>query len=249
MNYPYDCSLLVQDPLSDRVLAPYLCCFGSSKVLSNACVLLVGMLGLGTLGCTSPQATENVPRAAPSSATEPVAIQYAQGFTVDYDQPYPVLLLYGTTDTIRYALLPAGATRPENLSPTIPVIRTPVQRIVTTSTTHLGLIELLDARDRLTGIGQANHVYDQDIHRRVQQGAIQEVGTDGSLNVELVLSLQPDLVMVSATPGVGWQQYQPLLNAGIPVIVNAEWMEATPLGKAEWVKLLAVLLQRESLAN
>ena len=70
----------------------------------------------------------------------------------------------------------------------------------------------------------------------------------GSLNVESVLALQPDLVMVSANPG-GSASYQPLINAGIPVVVNAEWQEASPLGKAEWVKLLAVLLGKEAVAN
>ena len=202
-----------------------------------------------TLRCTSRQPSEKALSEVAPSPSDTVEIRYAQGFTVDYDPPNPLLLLYGSTDTTRYALLPTGTARPENLPPTTSMIRTPVQRIVTTSTTHLGLIELLDARNHLVGIGQANHVYDEDIRRRVHSGHIQEVGTDGSLNVELVLSLQPDLVMVSATPGVSLQQYQPLLNAGIPVIVNAEWMEASPLGKAEWVKLLAVLLGQESLAN
>ena len=89
-----------------------------------------------------------------------------------------------------------------------------MQRIVATSTTHLGLLEFLDARDHLVGIGEADLVYDDTIRHRVREGHIQEVGTDGSLNIELVLSLQPDLVMVSATPGVGTSQYQPLINGG-----------------------------------
>jgi iron complex transport system substrate-binding protein len=123
-----------------------------------------------------------------------------------------------------------------------------VRRLVVTSTTHLGLVELLDARDVLVGIGQADYVYDADIRRRVEQGQIQQVAVGGSLNVELVLALQPDLVMVSANPS-GTASYQPLLAAGIPVIVNAEWQEASPLGKAEWVKLLALLLSKELVAN
>ena len=213
------------------------------------CLLSFGILSMTASGCSSPQAPETDSPAAPASPTEPVAIQYAQGFTVDYGSPNPTLLIYGSTDTTRYVLLPANTPRPRNLAPTTPVIRTPVRRIVATSTTHLGLIEWLGARDHLVGIGQAALVYDEAIRQRVQQGKIQEVGTDGSLNVEVVLSLQPDLVMVSAMPGVGRAQYQPLLSAGIPVIVNAEWMEARPLGKAEWVKLMAVLLRQESYAN
>ena len=178
-----------------------------------------------------------------------MTVRFARGFTVNYDQPAPTLLLSGSSDTASYVLHPRGASLPSDLPATTPVIRTPVQRMVVTSTTHLGLIELLNARDCLVGVGQADVIYDQEIRQRVRQGKIQEVGTDGALNIELVLSLQPDVVMVSATPGVGTSQYQPLVQAGIPVIVNAEWMEASPLGKAEWVKLMAVLLQREAEAN
>ena len=209
---------------------------------------LFTMLIVAWGGCSTPQpATEESSPVQPSAP--PIEVQYAQGFTIDYRSQNPMVILYGSADTTRYWLLPADAPLPPHLDPALPVIRTPVQRIIATSTTHLGLLEWLDARDRLIGIGQADLVYDEAIHRRVEQGDIQEVGTDGSLNVELVLAMQPDLVMVSASPGVSLTQYQPLLNAGIPVIVNAEWMEASPLGKAEWVKLMAVLLQQETKTN
>ncbi|MGB3780088.1 MAG: ABC transporter substrate-binding protein [Tunicatimonas sp.] len=175
-------------------------------------------------------------------------MQHAQGFDVDYTETYPTLSIHTSADTTRYALIPTNT--PSSASPSsgfIP-IRTPVRRLVVTSTTHLGLVELLDARDCLVGLGQADYVYEADVRRRVEQGQIQEVAVGGSLNVESVLALQPDLVMVSANPG-GTASYQPLINAGIPVVVNAEWQEASPLGKAEWVKLLAVLLGKESVAN
>ena len=175
-------------------------------------------------------------------------MQHARGFAVDYSETHPILSIYGSADTTRYVLLPANTSSSEKFSPGLVPIRTPVQRLVVTSTTHLGLVELLDARDCLVGIGQADFVYDADIRRRAAQGQIQEVAVGGTLNIELVLALQPDLVMVSANPG-GVASYQPLLEAGIPVVVNAEWQEASPLGKAEWVKLLAVLLGRESVAN
>ena len=209
-----------------------------------SCVLLWSI----ALGCSSPHPADTT-RPTPSAAsTEPVFVRYAQGFAIDYSEAHPVLLVQGATDTTRYVLLPPGASAPPSAAGAA-IIRTPVRRIVMTSTTHLGLLEFLDARDHLVGIGRADLVYDSAIRQRVAQGLIQEVGTDGNLNVEQVLALQPDLVMVSATPGVSLQQYQPLINTGIPVIVNAEWMEASPLGKAEWVKLMAVLLQQGAQAT
>ena len=132
-----------------------------------------------------------------------MSTQYAQGFSISYDFSYPLLRLHSAGDTTRYWLLPQGISAPDGPDQNITIIRTPVQRLVTTSTTHLGLVTLLDARDRLIGIGQASHVYDSAIRERAQRGELSEVGTDGALNTELVLSLQPDLVMVSAMPSDG----------------------------------------------
>ena len=96
------------------------------------------------------------------------------------------------------------------------------------------------------GIDDVDLVYSADIRERVARGQIQEIGVGGELNWESILALSPDLVMVSGMPGVGLGRYQTLQDAGIPVIINSEWMEPTPLGKAEWVKLLAVLLDQEA---
>ncbi|MGB3849846.1 MAG: ABC transporter substrate-binding protein [Tunicatimonas sp.] len=212
---------------------------------------LVHSLAAGALllsYCSAPHPTSTPPAAA-NQPIDTVRIHHARGFSLRYAAAYPLLQRYGTTDTTRYWLLPHGQTRPDTLPPTDKVIHVPVQRLVVTSTTHLGLVELLDARDHLVGIGQAKYVYDTAIRRRAARGELQEVSVGGSLNLESVLALQPDLVMVSASPGAAVSQYQPLVDAGIPVVVNAEWQEASPLGKAEWVKLLAVLLGKESVAN
>ncbi len=182
-------------------------------------------------------------------STDTVSVHHARGFSVDYRFSYPLLRLHNAGDTARYWLLPQGVSAPDTLDPNTTIIRTPVQRLVTTSTTHLGLITFLDARERLVGIGRASHVYDSAIQQRARRGELLEVGTDGALNTELALSLQPDLVMVSAMPSEGAAQYEPLRRAGIPIIINAEWQEASPLGKAEWVKLMAVLLGKEALAQ
>ena len=215
--------------------------------MSKEKILLFCTLILLLTHCTAPQPTE-APSTATTQSTDTVNIRYARGFSINYDHPYPVLRIHGSADTMRYALLPTNAAPSETLPSATMLTRTPVRRLVVTSTTHLGLVELLDARDVLVGIGQADYVFDADVRHRVEQGQIQEVAVGGSLNVESVLALQPDLVMVSANPG-GSASYQPLINAGIPVVVNAEWQEASPLGKAEWVKLLAVLLGKEAVAN
>jgi iron complex transport system substrate-binding protein len=50
-------------------------------------------------------------------------------------------------------------------------------------------------------------------------------------------------------PDDAFSRYKTLIDAGIPVLPNAEWLETTPLGKAEWVKLIGALTDREAFVN
>jgi len=61
--------------------------------------------------------------------------------------------------------------------------------------------------------------------------------------------MHPDLLMAMSNPEASAGKYKVLTDAGIPVVVNAEWLETTPLGRAEWVKLMAALTNREALVN
>ena len=213
------------------------------KILQISGPLFFGLF----IRCSAPQPTE-APLPTATQSTDTIGVQYARGFSVSYEQAYPVLRIHSSADTTRYLLLPRDVPQPD-APPVDFVIRTPVERLVVTSTTHLGMVALLNIRDRLVGIGRTSHVYDSAVRARAAQGFVQEIGTEGNVNTELVLSLQPDLVLVSAMPNEGLSPYQSLLNAGIPVIAIAEWQEAHPLGKAEWVKLLAVLTQQEDVAE
>ena len=125
--------------------------------------LLVSAALLG--GCSSPRPFESAAENTYAPSTDPVRVHHARGFDIDYSEAYPILSINGSADTTRYALLPASEAPPAEFIP----VRTPVRRLVVTSTTHLGLVELLDARDQLVGIGQADYVYDADIRRRVKQ--------------------------------------------------------------------------------
>ncbi|WP_353717315.1 ABC transporter substrate-binding protein [Dyadobacter sp. 676] len=71
----------------------------------------------------------------------------------------------------------------------------------------------------------------------------------GGLNDEKLIEMQPDVVMTIGNPGAKMDHYRMLKEAGIPVLINSEWVERTPLARAEWVKLMAALLDKEELVN
>jgi iron complex transport system substrate-binding protein len=74
------------------------------------------------------------------------------------------------------------------------------------------------------------------------------LGDAFSLNVEKTMSLKPQAVMMSSYNQTD-AAAERISQAGIPVIFNNEWMETSPLGRAEWIKFVAVLYNKEKLAD
>ena len=181
-----------------------------------------------------------------------VDIKHAKGFTIDYFDHYKVVKIISpfekTADTTKYLLLERGATKPSGYSKS-QVIEIPIRSIVAMSSMHVGLLGFLESYDKLTGLGNLQYVYAPEVIKLIQNGKVEEVGRDQGLNEEKLVNMHPDLVMTMGSPGGGIGHYKILETAGIPVMINSEWVETSPLARAEWVKLLAALLNKEELVN
>ena len=121
------------------------------------------------------------------------------------------------------------------------------QRIICTSTTHLHNLELLGLEEKLIGFANTNYIYSELFRSRAQQGLLSDVGSEQSMNLELIIGLQPDLVIAFDLTGTS-DILQRIENAGIPVILNTDFLESTALGKAEWIKFFGALFDRRQMA-
>jgi len=205
-------------------------------------------------------ACDNPPKHTASSTTdsrqdlfpEKTKIKYAKGFSVEYRGNYKVVNILNhfedQVDTLRYLLVPKGITPPPQYADA-QVIQIPVRQMVGLSSMHVALADFMDAPGVLVGLGNLKYVSSERVRKRIAAGQVKEVGNGGDLNEELLITLQPDLVMATGSPDAKFSRYNTLIGAGIPVLLNSEWLETTPLGRAEWVKLMAVLLNKEALVN
>ncbi len=177
--------------------------------------------------------------------------KYAQGFSVSHHQDYKLIKVFNPfvdqSDTLRYVLIPRGSEPPEGYS-NAQVIETPVESLVVTGTTHVALAEMLNATEIITGIGAAKYVYNPAIRQKLETGEIVSFSIAG-LNKEKLVAMNPDLVMIAAGSVSSFNDYRLLIKLGIPVFINADWLETTPLGRTEWVKVMGALLNVEALAN
>lgn len=185
------------------------------------------------------------------SAADDIQVNYAQGFSVNEWENYTLINVFNPfqdqSDTLRYVLVPEEQSLPESI-PEGQLIRTPVESMIATSTTHIALTEMLNANDVIKGMAGAKYAYSKDIRDRLKAGKITSF-TQGEFNNEVALEMSPDLVMISAGQSSQYDNYRLLVDSGIAVFVNAEWLETTPLGKAEWLKVMGLLLEKEKEAS
>ena len=194
-------------------------------------------------------------QAAAGTVARPAAratVRYAKGFSIEYLPGYKVVTIRSSVgkqaQATRYALVPRGRVHPAGFAAG-QVIETPIRSLVGLSSLHVALVDFLNSDDVLVGLGSLQYASAAPVRQRIAQGKIFAVGDGRELNNELLISKNPDLVMATGWPGEGLSKYQTLAAAGIPVMLNSEWIETTPLGRAEWVKVMAALLDKEALAN
>jgi len=187
-----------------------------------------------------------------SAKTGSAEIKYAKGFNIDYYDTYKLVSIYsgsGThADTVQYVLLKKGVKAPEGYKKA-QLIQIPVKSLVAMSSMHIALAEFAGSADAITGLGSMLYVNSPAVRKNIAAGKVKEIGIDGTMNNEILISMKPDLVMVMGNPDAKFNKYETLTGAGVPVMLNSEWLETTPLGRAEWVKLMAALMDKETLVN
>ncbi|MEX2513763.1 MAG: ABC transporter substrate-binding protein [Cyclobacteriaceae bacterium] len=120
--------------------------------------------------------------------------------------------------------------------------------IVLSETTQIPHLVLLDAADKLVAFPNLDLISSEVVREKINQGSIEDLGSGPSLNFEKAVDLSPDWVMVSSF-GDGLKKADQLEKGGIPVVINNEFLESHPLGRAEWIKFTGVLLGKYAMAD
>lgn len=178
-------------------------------------------------------------------------LRYAEGFNVKrmgnarlVEVSYP---FQGATSGYTYLLVPRGEEPPAHDENTR-VIYTPVESIVCTSTTHIPLLDYLGETDKLAGFPTTDYISSAKMRQRIEEGKVVDLGVDKALNLERLAVLAPALVM-GYTMSADYGQFKKIESLGIPVVINGEYLEQHPLGRAEWIKFMALFFDKEKIAD
>jgi len=176
----------------------------------------------------------------------PVMLSRAKGFKIAKSTDKTLLSIYSPKDTSQllkqFSLLPQDYAQPLNENE----IKVPCKCIICLSSTQLAYLIELDALDNIVGINSSRHLFNQIINDKVKAKAIKKVGKEGVFNIETIVSLAPDVIFVSPFKTGG---YDAIKNLGIPLVPMAAYAEQSPLGRAEWIKMLALFAGKETAAD
>lgn len=213
-------------------------------------LIATGVAGI-LLACGNPREKPAARGPAVTSVTADsggvVPLKYARGFTLrkrggtiraEVRQPWQ-----GAAASLHYRLVSRdtlAAASPSDAETLTIVV--PARRVLTMTTTNLPHFEAVGGLEALVGVGNGAYVCNEAVKARLAAGTLRGVGDEASVDAEAAVDLRPDLVLAFAVASWSNPGLKRLKDAGLPVVLEAAYMEETPLGRAEWIKFTAAFL-------
>jgi iron complex transport system substrate-binding protein len=174
---------------------------------------------------------------------------FTKGFRIEEHEDYKLIKVYNPwqkADNIEFTYILSAS--PSNLPDSLllfPVIKTPVKKVVTMSTTHIGIISALGESGSIAGISGKEFVRDSIVRRSVEEKKCFDVGYAPNLDFERILAIKPDVVFLYGLEASVLSVASRLNEAGIVSVLVSEYLEDHPLGKAEWIKFFAAFYGKD----
>ena len=128
-------------------------------------------------------------------------------------------------------------------------VRTPVENSAVFTSPHCQLLYELGCGQAIRGVCDLDYINIQDVKKRAasagnhgSSSAIADCGSSMAPDIERIIALKPEAILVSPFENSGG--YGKLDKLHIPLIEVADYMEASPLGRAEWMKFYGMLFEK-----
>ncbi|MDE6277633.1 MAG: ABC transporter substrate-binding protein [Muribaculaceae bacterium] len=143
----------------------------------------------------------------------------------------------------RLLLVPRDSTLPEDLAVGRTVVRTPLTCAAVFSGVHTSALAELGALDALVAVADGSYIPAGDTVRTlIARGDVADLGPAQSPSLERLIAAAPDAVLLSPMQG----ERMPAVPKGAVIIPMADYLENSPIGRAEWILLLGMLFGHDS---
>jgi iron complex transport system substrate-binding protein len=182
---------------------------------------------------------------------EKTSFRYTRQVRIDYHGHYKVLTLTpapNPEEAFHYVLVQRGTPAPSLPGKSV-IIEVPIRNFILTHEELMGAAEITGLANRLLAVSSIRNVREPGIRAGVDEGRIVAVGSTGHIDVERVIQLQPDAALIYWSANPLYNSHPVLDQAGIRTVVLASHWDTAPLAVAEWMKVIAVLFNRERDVN
>ena len=201
---------------------------------------LVALLFVGACGGRGGRGgSEREGTADSLAALELVKPRYATGYTVSDSAG---VRLVDVGEHYRFALVRGGVEAPQGYTR----IEVPVTRTICMTSLQLSNFTILDAHDVVKGLTGTKNLFNPDILERTKDGRIVKIGMEGNFDTEMVLAANPQVIFISPSKRGG---YEAIKETGITLVPHLGYQELDPLGQAEWIKFVGMLIGKEREAS
>ena len=115
----------------------------------------------------------------------------------------------------------------------------PAERVVCMSTSHIAMLDALHEVDAAVGVSGKQYVMNTTV---ANNPAVRDVGYDSNLDYETLSMLSPDIVLMYGVTAENSAVTAKLRELGIPYLYLGDYVEESPLGKAEWLVCVAEIM-------
>lgn len=127
-------------------------------------------------------------------------------------------------------------------------VKIPVERVICLSSTHLAFVDFIDEIDKVAGVSGAGFISNQRARQLIADGQIADVGYESYLSYEVIATLKPDVVFAYGVDGELGKTEAKLNEMGIKLVYIGEYLEETPLARAEWAVAIAAFFEKSEIA-
>ncbi|MDR1984500.1 MAG: ABC transporter substrate-binding protein [Prevotellaceae bacterium] len=127
-------------------------------------------------------------------------------------------------------------------------VKIPVERVICLSSTHLAFIDFIDKTDKIVGVSGTDYISNERIRQRIKGKKTVDVGYENYLSYEVIATLKPDVIFAYGVDGELGKTEAKLNEMGIKLVYIGEYLEETPLAKAEWAVAIAAFFGEEEKA-
>ncbi len=223
----------------------------SRKVKSSLSLILFSLLlSITNSGCNLQSSKKNAGESGKYLYSE--EIRYAKGFEVEYYEEYTKVVVNNPWSNSSkpyevYYLYDSGSKKGKATSDGT-ILNIPLTSLAVNTFSYFEFLSLLGELDIVSGVSDGFRIYNPDILKKIESGEIIDLGDPFNPSIEKTMAIRPQAIINTAYAQID-NYSERLKYSGFKVIYTLEWMENSPLARAEWIKMIALFFDKKELAD